>query len=106
MGGCVHCSAAGRLTRSLGTAFTNDELVAIGQAQEALGVPGTAPQEGDAALITQLHSMCKFGRACTCQHDHPWEQGDTSDVPEYLDALPADDPRRIEYEAHVKRKIR
>jgi hypothetical protein len=50
--------------------------------------------------------VCECPITCPCFHGRYLEQDiNNPDVPEYLDALPADDPRLLAYEERVGRKI-
>lgn len=99
--GCDPCDAAGDLFG--GTPLTTPAKVKL--VQEAVELHPEFLKD-TAALISYLHKQCKFGRSCVCQHGRNWEQDpDDPTVPAYLDALPPDDPRRKEYEAHVGRRI-
>lgn len=66
-------------------------------------LPADLPLEERATQITATRPY----PSCDCQHGHPIEQGGDMDPesPEYVDALPPDDPRRIAYEARVRRRI-
>lgn len=100
--GCDHCEAAGSLQSNWPLSTAQERAV-----EEVLHASGLTMFERDrAALVVALHQACKRGRSCVCQHGRYWEQDpDDPTVPFYLDALPADDPRRLKYEAHVGRKI-
>lgn len=93
------------MTNSMGTDFTDDERKAIDVAFAALKEEGIAEPSGN-DVIVKLHQMCKWGRRCTCQHGRNWEQDpDDETVPAYIDALPRDHPKVLEYEETVGRKI-
>lgn len=108
--GCVHCEAAGSIASGVALTDEQDALVAdtICDAVAMCGAMLIAAVPLDVlldALVALLHQRCPSGRRCWCQHGMPWEQDEASGAPAYIDALPADDPRRIAYETTIGRKV-
>lgn len=65
-------------------------------------------QAADVGNLEHGEAKCDCPESCTCQHGFNLEcDPDESDghFAGYLDALPADDPRRLAYEARIGRKI-
>lgn len=105
---CTDCSGASDWRD--GRPLTPDRAAAVKEVLTLVGVVDpdlqTYDDEQKAQAITLLHQRCEERGSCTCQHGRYLEMDpDPSGFQGYLDALPADDPRRLAYEKRVGRKI-